>query len=88
MHLTFVDDSIAFDGYSPSSQPLGGPEKAFASLPADRAAALEKDLMELLERHNGGGSRSLAAAFSASWGSRRSSACSASRTSASASPPI
>lgn len=33
MHLTFVDDSIAFDGYSPSSQPLGGSEKAFASLP-------------------------------------------------------
>ena len=33
MHLTFVDDSVVFDGYSPSSQPLGGPEKAFASLP-------------------------------------------------------
>lgn len=37
----------------------GPVHKAFASLPADRAAALEKDLMELLERHNGGGSRSL-----------------------------
>jgi glycosyltransferase involved in cell wall biosynthesis len=34
MRITFVDDSIPFDGYSPTSQPLGGPEKAFASLPA------------------------------------------------------
>ncbi len=33
MRVTFVDDSIPFDGYSPSSQPLDGPEKAFASLP-------------------------------------------------------
>jgi glycosyltransferase involved in cell wall biosynthesis len=33
MRITFFDDSSAFDGYSPSSQPLGGPEKAFASLP-------------------------------------------------------
>jgi glycosyltransferase involved in cell wall biosynthesis len=33
MRITFVDDSTPFDGYSPSSQPLGGPEKAFASLP-------------------------------------------------------
>ncbi len=34
MRITFVDDSFPFDGYSPTSQPLGGPEKAFASLPA------------------------------------------------------
>ena len=33
MHVTLIDDSIAFDGYSPSHRPLGGPEKAFASLP-------------------------------------------------------
>jgi hypothetical protein len=33
MHFTLVDDSIAFDGYSASSRPLGGAEKAFASLP-------------------------------------------------------
>ena len=32
MRLTFVDESIAFDGYSASSQPLGGPEKALAQL--------------------------------------------------------
>lgn len=34
MRITFVDDSLAFDGFSPSSQPLGGAEKAFASLPS------------------------------------------------------
>ncbi|MCZ6774078.1 MAG: glycosyltransferase [Proteobacteria bacterium] len=34
MDILLVDDSIAFDGYTPSSQPLGGIEKAFASLPA------------------------------------------------------
>ena len=33
MHMTLVDDSIAFDGFSASSRPLGGAEKAFASLP-------------------------------------------------------
>lgn len=33
MQLTFIDDSIPFDGYSPPSQPLDGPEKAFALLP-------------------------------------------------------
>ena len=33
MDITLIDDSIPFDGYSPSSQPLGGAEKAFASLP-------------------------------------------------------
>jgi glycosyltransferase involved in cell wall biosynthesis len=33
MRMVFIDDSIPFDGYSPSSQPLGGPEKAFAHLP-------------------------------------------------------
>lgn len=33
MQVTFVDDSIPFDGYSPPSQPLDGPEKAFALLP-------------------------------------------------------
>lgn len=37
MRLTFVDDSFAFDGYSPTSRPLGGAEKAFASLPASLA---------------------------------------------------
>jgi glycosyltransferase involved in cell wall biosynthesis len=33
MRMVFIDDSIPFDGYSPSSQPLGGLEKAFANLP-------------------------------------------------------
>jgi len=33
MHVTLIDDSIAFDGYSPAYRPLGGHEKAFASLP-------------------------------------------------------
>ncbi|MBI5163389.1 MAG: glycosyltransferase [Magnetospirillum sp.] len=33
MHITLVDDSIPFDGYAPSNRPLGGAEKAFASLP-------------------------------------------------------
>ena len=33
MHITFVDDSFPFDGLSPTSRPLGGPEKAFAYLP-------------------------------------------------------
>ncbi|ARJ67287.1 glycosyltransferase [Magnetospirillum sp. ME-1] len=33
MHITLVDDSIPFDGYSAASRPLGGAEKAFASLP-------------------------------------------------------
>lgn len=33
MHITLVDDSIPFDGYTASSRPLGGAEKAFASLP-------------------------------------------------------
>jgi hypothetical protein len=32
MRLMFVDDSFPFDGYSPTSQPLGGPEKALANL--------------------------------------------------------
>lgn len=34
MRFVLADDSFAFDGYSPSSQPLAGPEKAFACLPA------------------------------------------------------
>ena len=34
MDVLLVDDSVPFDGYTPSSQPLGGVEKAFASLPA------------------------------------------------------
>jgi glycosyltransferase involved in cell wall biosynthesis len=33
MRVTFIDDSIPFDGYSPPSQPLDGAEKLFASLP-------------------------------------------------------
>ena len=33
MHITLVDDSIPFDGYSAASRPLGGAEKAFAALP-------------------------------------------------------
>lgn len=32
MHITLVDDSISFDGFSPANRPLGGAEKAFASL--------------------------------------------------------
>ena len=34
MDVLLLDDSIPFDGYTPSSQPLGGIEKGFASLPA------------------------------------------------------
>lgn len=34
MHITLVDESFPFNGYTPSSQPLGGAEKAFASLPS------------------------------------------------------
>ncbi len=37
----------------------GPVHKAFAALPADGAAALERDLVELLERHNKGGATSL-----------------------------
>lgn len=37
MRFLFADDSFAFDGYSPSSQPLAGPEKAFALLPGPLA---------------------------------------------------
>ena len=33
MDILLVDDSIPFDGYTPSNQPLGGVEKAFARLP-------------------------------------------------------
>ncbi len=33
MRILLVDDSLPFDGYTPSSQPLGGVEKAFACLP-------------------------------------------------------
>lgn len=33
MRIIFVDDSFAFDGYSPASRALNGPEKAFALLP-------------------------------------------------------
>jgi len=32
MHITLVDDSIPFDGYTASSRPLGGAEKGFAAL--------------------------------------------------------
>ena len=32
MHITLVDDSIPFDGYTASARPLGGVEKAFAAL--------------------------------------------------------
>ena len=34
MLVTLVDDSIPFNGSTPAYQPLGGAEKAFASLPA------------------------------------------------------
>lgn len=33
MHITFVDDSIPFDGFTASARALGGAEKAFAALP-------------------------------------------------------
>lgn len=32
MHYVLIDDSFAFDGYTSSRRPLGGAEKAFASL--------------------------------------------------------
>lgn len=34
MLITLVDDSVPFNGESPDTEPLGGAEKAFASLPA------------------------------------------------------
>ncbi|MGE5477839.1 MAG: glycosyltransferase [Bacteroidales bacterium] len=33
MNITFVDDSIPFDGFTASARALGGAEKAFAALP-------------------------------------------------------
>ncbi len=33
MRITLIDDSIPFDGFTPGNRPLGGAEKAFASLP-------------------------------------------------------
>lgn len=33
MHYVLVDDSISFDGYTSTRRPLGGAERAFASLP-------------------------------------------------------
>ncbi|MCB2109304.1 MAG: glycosyltransferase [Rhodobacteraceae bacterium] len=33
MHYVLVDDSISFDGYTSSRRPMGGAERAFASLP-------------------------------------------------------
>ena len=39
MLVTLVDDSIPFNGMTPAHQPLGGAEKAFASLPAALARA-------------------------------------------------
>ncbi|MBX9634538.1 MAG: glycosyltransferase family 1 protein, partial [Magnetospirillum sp.] len=33
MHITLVDDSIPFDGFTASSRAMGGAEKAFAALP-------------------------------------------------------
>ncbi len=33
MRITFIDDSIPFDGLTPPARPLGTAEKAFASLP-------------------------------------------------------
>lgn len=32
MRFVLADDSFAFDGYSPSSQPMGGPEKSLAAV--------------------------------------------------------
>ncbi len=34
MRMVFLDDSVAFDGFSPASQPLDGAEKALAGLSA------------------------------------------------------
>ena len=39
MLVTLVDDSIPYNGMTPAYQPLGGAEKAFASLPAALARA-------------------------------------------------
>lgn len=39
MLVTLIDDSIPFNGMTPAYQPLGGAEKAFASLPAALARA-------------------------------------------------
>lgn len=37
MHITFVDDSIPFDGFTASARALGGAEKGFAALPGAMA---------------------------------------------------
>lgn len=39
MDVLLIDDSVPFDGYTPASQPLGGIEKNFASLPGALARA-------------------------------------------------
>ncbi len=39
MDVLLIDDSVPFDGYTPASQPLGGIEKNFASLPSALARA-------------------------------------------------
>ena len=39
MLVTLVDDSIPYNGMTPAYQPLGGAEKAFASLPSALARA-------------------------------------------------
>ncbi len=48
MLVTLVDDSIPFNGMTPAFQPLGGPEKAFASLPA--ALARQGHVVRVINR--------------------------------------
>ncbi|MFO0996136.1 MAG: glycosyltransferase [Alphaproteobacteria bacterium] len=48
MRVTFVDDSIPFDGNTPATEPLGGPEKALASLPG--ALARSGHVVEVFNR--------------------------------------
>ena len=48
MRLTFVDDSISFDGFSATSRPLDAPEKAFVHLPA--ALAMRGHIVRVFNR--------------------------------------
>lgn len=63
MRIVLVDDSIPFDGYSPTSEPLGGAEKAFAYL----AAALAKRGHEVAVFNRSPARRTMAGAAWEGW---------------------
>jgi glycosyltransferase involved in cell wall biosynthesis len=60
MRLIFVDDSIAYDGFTPASQPLGGAEKSLALLAP--ALAARGHSVEIYNRCQG-----LVSAHGATW---------------------